>query len=77
MVASSSNGILTDPMSKVVKTSVSMEPELLEIAQVIAKQSGYRYSFSAWVSDVIRKEIECHAAPIRLMQTSQDQRRSP
>jgi hypothetical protein len=43
---------------KTVNTSLSFEPELLENAKAIAKMAGYRHSFSAYVSEVIRKDIE-------------------
>ena len=46
-------------MSKVIKTSFSVEPELLETAKLVARMIGYRYSFSAYVSDLIRKDVEC------------------
>jgi hypothetical protein len=72
-------GYALSPMlkAKVVKTSFSIDPELLEDAQFLARRSGYRYSFSAWVSDVIKKEIDkCHGQHNRLIQTSQEQRSS-
>lgn len=44
--------------SKTINTSLSFEPELLEDAKTIAKLAGYRHSFSAYVSELIRKDIE-------------------
>jgi hypothetical protein len=42
-----------------VKTSFSIEPDLLQQAKVVASLTGYRFSFSAYLSDVLRKDIEC------------------
>jgi hypothetical protein len=42
-----------------VITSVSLEPELLASAKMLANISGYRFSFSAFLSDLIKKELEC------------------
>jgi len=40
--------------------SISLEPVLLLRARVRALEAGYRFSFSAWVANLIRKEIQCH-----------------
>jgi hypothetical protein len=45
--------------NRVITRSFSIEPELLDQAQHLARLRGYRYSFSAWVSDLIRKELDC------------------
>jgi hypothetical protein len=45
--------------SKVIKTSFSVEPELLETSKLVARMLGYRFSYSAYVSDLIRKDVEC------------------
>jgi hypothetical protein len=63
--------------AKVVKTSFSIDPELLEDAQFLARRSGYRYSFSAWVSDIIKEKIDqCQGSRNRLTQTSLDSGRN-
>lgn len=45
--------------NRVIPHSFSIEPDLLEDAKRLAKLRGYRYSFSAWITDIIRKEISC------------------
>jgi hypothetical protein len=42
-----------------IKTSFSIEPDLLEQAKVVARLKGYRFSFSAYISDVLQKDVEC------------------
>lgn len=44
--------------SKTINTSLSIEPKLLEDAKTIARLAGFEYSFSAYVRDLIRKDLE-------------------
>jgi len=46
---------------RTVVTGLSIEPELLEVAKIKAKMSGFRFSFSAYVSELLRKDTECLA----------------
>lgn len=41
-----------------VKTSFSIEPALLEEAKAVARVTGYKFSFSGYVSDLLRKDID-------------------
>lgn len=41
-----------------IKTSFSVEPSLLEEAKLTARIKGYRFSFSGYISDLLRKDIE-------------------
>lgn len=46
--------------------TLSFEPGLLQSAKLLAQVSGYRFSFSAYVNDLIRKDIQCRNEPTRL-----------
>jgi hypothetical protein len=47
------------------RVTVSVEPEVLQAARVLARQSGYPYSFSAYLNDVLRREIQCHVLQVK------------
>jgi hypothetical protein len=58
MIATKSKEPKIITQSKTINTSLSFDPELLEDAKTIAKLAGFRHSFSAYVSELIRKDIE-------------------
>lgn len=42
------------------------EPDVIQAAKVLARESGYPYSFSAYLNDVLKREIkQCHVLQIR------------
>lgn len=43
---------------KMVRTSVTWEPDNLNNGKTIAKLIGYRHSFSAYVNELVRKDVE-------------------
>lgn len=47
--------------TKTAKTSISLEPDLLVLSRAVASQRGYRHSFSAYVAQLLRKDVECLA----------------
>ncbi len=42
-----------------VKTSITLEPELYRQAKLVADVSGYRFSFSGFVADLLREKLKC------------------
>lgn len=44
-----------------VVTGLSIEPDLLALAKARAKACGFKFSFSAYVADVLRRDIQCLA----------------
>ena len=44
--------------SSVVRFSATVEPEVLENAKALAKSVGFRFSFSAYVNDLLRRDFE-------------------
>jgi hypothetical protein len=42
-----------------IRASISLEPDVLLSGQAIAKQLGFRFSFSAYVNELIKKDIKC------------------
>lgn len=44
---------------RTVATSITLEPELYSQAKMLAEISGYRFSFSGFVADVLREKIQC------------------
>lgn len=53
--------VKTAPIQRTVKTSISLEPDLLELSRAVARTRGYRHSFSAYVAQLLRKDVECLA----------------
>jgi hypothetical protein len=49
---------LAQSKTKTINTSLSFEPDLLDDAKTIARLAGFTHSFSAYVADLIRKDIE-------------------
>lgn len=47
------------------RVTFSAEPEVVQAARVLAKQSGYPFSFSAYLNDVLKREIKCHVLQIK------------
>ena len=43
------------------KTSISLDPELEQRAKERAAQRGFKYSFSAYVAELIREDLKTHA----------------
>lgn len=42
-----------------VKTSISIDSDLLEDSRAIARLRGFRHSYSAYVANLLRKDMEC------------------
>lgn len=55
-----------------VKTSISLEPDLLVLSRAVAGHRGYRHSFSAYVAQLLRKDVEClaHTKPLSVLTPS-------
>lgn len=51
--------------SHVVKASISLEAEVFNMGRAIAKQIGYTFSFSAYVNELIKKDIQCRVTSPR------------
>jgi len=49
----------------VVKASISLEPEVFTRGKAVAREVGYMFSFSAYVNDLIKKDIQCRVASSR------------
>ena len=58
MIANNTEQRKESTRPKAKRTSVSWEPELLCDAKNIARMVGFKRSFSAYVNDVVRKDIE-------------------
>lgn len=43
-----------------IKTSLSIDRDVLENAKAVANLQGYRHSFSAYITETLRRDIQCH-----------------
>lgn len=41
-----------------VRFSVTVDPDVLEMAKVVAKITGHRHSFSAYVNEALRRDAQ-------------------
>lgn len=46
---------------RTVVTGISFDPQLLELGRQKAKLCGFQFSFSAYVSELVRKDVQCLA----------------
>jgi hypothetical protein len=53
------NGIANAVRKSTINTSISIEPGLLDNARTVARMVGYKHSLSAYVCDLILRDIEC------------------
>jgi hypothetical protein len=50
---------LQEVAENTVKTSISIDRDLFSISKEIARQAGYRYSFSRYINDLLRADASC------------------
>jgi hypothetical protein len=43
-----------------IKTSISIDREVLANAKAVARLLGFRHSLSAYITETISRDIECH-----------------
>ena len=48
---------------RTVKASLSFDADLLCRAKKIAADAGYRFSFSAYVNNLVEKDVQCRLEP--------------
>lgn len=41
-----------------VRLCATVEPDVLEDAQLVAKLSGFRFSFSAYINDLMKRDVQ-------------------
>ncbi len=58
--------------SSTVVTALSIEPELLRMAKMKAELAGFKFSFSRYVCEVLRKEICAEPRSLQLVTSNQN-----
>ena len=53
------NATQNEAGNAVIKTSISMERDLFQMSKMVAKMSGFAFSYSAYIADLVRKDTEC------------------
>lgn len=58
---------LNQRLGQTVRTSLTLEPQVLRLSKELAQRSGYQFSFSAYVNEILKKEIQCRLSTKELL----------